>query len=126
MWSDDHASDENVSGMISQICYAAGITQEGCDDDEEEDNPFSMGDMREELDRLRSQIAESTAPRNSSSFLLNGPAQLPAAVPEVPSGLQVTDQMNVLVDTIISEKSQLRVAFWGYVTPRVCHMQPVG
>ena len=123
MWSDEHLTQEHVKTILSQINHASGATHEdGSASDEDADKDaantgaeevFTMGDMREELERLRSEATRRDPVRTDDTFLRDGPCALPAAVPDVPPGMRVTDQMNVLVDTTISEQSKLRVAFWG-------------
>ena len=73
-----------------------------------------MDEMREELERLRRELESgSTKPEPIEPTLVGGSCILPAAVPEIPVGMRVTKQMTTLVDTVISEDSRLRIAFWG-------------
>lgn len=135
MWSDAQASDENVQAIITQIRYAVqgggggggggsgddggNDTDDSANDGEDEcegdEELFSLSDMREELERLRNEVANKTRPDRAElrGGGGGGLCPLPAAVPDCPTGLRVTDQMNVLCDTVISEESRSRVGFWG-------------
>ena len=134
LWRDDQVNDDSILNIISQIRSLVGDTgahsvhvhssSSGSDQDdageykyavdEATEELFSMDEMREELERLRREIESgSSKPEPIEPTLVGGSCILPAAVPEIPMGMRVTQQMTTLVDTVISEDSRLRVAFWG-------------
>jgi hypothetical protein len=84
---------------------------------------FSIDEMRAELQRLRAEL--STA-QHAPTQGLDGRCNLPAAVPEVPIGIQVSEQMHLLVRTVVAPDSRLRVGFHGTggigATIGTCHM----
>ena len=70
---------------------------------------FSVGEMREELERLRTDGAKQPAGNAG-----DGKAVLPALIPEVPEGgLMVSEAMHRLVDTVVSPTSKRRCGFFG-------------
>ena len=78
------------------------------------DDMFSLTEMREELDRLREDIASSsratsTLPRESGVSL----CPLPAMVPILPRGLFVTTEMQSVLDAVLSDTSPPQIGFCG-------------
>jgi hypothetical protein len=79
-------------------------------DDDDDHLAFTVDEMRNELERLRSDAAGPAlvSPQVAGAA---GPCLVPAAVPETPPGMRVSEQMHLLVDTVVSPDSQLRVGF---------------
>jgi hypothetical protein len=124
--------DDNIDNIIHQIkqvlptveaaqalhapasARSAEVSSEDHEEEEEEEEDlFSVGEMRAELERLRREAAVAdgatpTLPRDA-----DGPAALPSAVPEIPTGMCISDSMHLLVQTVISPESKMRVGFHG-------------
>ena len=78
----------------------------------EDGDLFTMEEMRAELERLRGD-APADASGAAEAGAAGGPCVVPAAVPEIPPGMRVVGQMQMLVDTIVRAESKLRVGFHG-------------
>jgi hypothetical protein len=124
----DHASfSDNVAALVRQIqkvVPTVGRVQDCAlvDDDGGEDQLFTMDEMRAELERLRKEYSAAPS-RPQAGKAADGPCDLPAVVPETPARMMVSDAMHVLVETVISPDSKLRVGFHGMcvdVPRRLC------
>eukprot|EP01048_Picozoa_sp_COSAG05_P015061 COSAG05_NODE_1770_length_4114_cov_1.871113_2_plen_673_part_00 len=109
LYSDTVDFEQNIASLVQQIKCVAGVAEaamvEGSGDE------FSVGEMREELERLRMDGAQKLS-RNA--IQIDGKAVLPAVIPEVPEGgLIVSDAMHKLVDTVCSLTSKRRCGFFG-------------
>jgi hypothetical protein len=73
------------------------------------DEMFSLGEMREELERLRMETSPSTAVNSTGSLL----CALPAMVPVLPRGLFVTTEMQSVLAAVLSDTSTPQIGFCG-------------
>ncbi len=102
---DDASFRENVPNLLRQIKVAVAA-----DEDEVEFNfgdEVDVVDARNELERLRN---EASPALNTD---LSGPCKLPAQVMQLPSGLQIYDEMHELLSLLTSTESNRRIGFTG-------------
>ena len=78
---------------------------------------FSVSEMREELERLRNEIVPQSSPDICESSGLEGAARplctLPALVPDLPTGVLVTDEMKTLLEAVLSPQAPPKIGFCG-------------
>jgi hypothetical protein len=81
------------------------------------DEMFSLAEMREELERLRVEIVPVRVRRGSCSSAAGGTdsmlCSLPAMVPPLPRGLFVTDEMQSVLEAVLSDTSAAQIGFCG-------------
>ena len=106
---DEASFEENLPNVIRQIKVALRLA---ADDEDEfglaaELDVVDVVDARNELERLRD---EASPALNTD---LSGPCKLPAHVMDLPSGLQVYDEMQQLLSLVTSASSKQRIGFTG-------------
>ena len=111
---DESSLEESVDGLVRQITLAVAPEQAeyGVSQDEAAESPdFSKNDLRYELDRLKTD-QESESNSQVASFGEDGRAQamVPAAAPELPLGVLVTQPMEELLSHLVDGEST-RVGF---------------
>jgi hypothetical protein len=76
-----------------------------------DDALFTKADLRDELERLRTDLDTSVQPADQ-----HGACRLPAGVPELPIGMRVSREMEELAATLLSpDPDKARVGFHGMV-----------
>lgn len=111
----DETFEENVDAIASQIkladpdCTATGTTAD-VPAESRGDDLFSVGELREELERLRADSRKLAVHERKAPGEL---CTLPAIVPDMGDDLVVSDSMHKLVDTVIAVSSKRRCGFWG-------------
>jgi hypothetical protein len=116
--------EANMPRLITQIhkVLAANSEQmaEFAGADEDDDGEFTFDEVRAELSRLKVAISSDSenAPTSATSSKRLGSAvsilcELPAAVPLMPSGLRVTDEMHALETALLSPSSASQIGFYG-------------
>ena len=77
------------------------------------DEMFSISEMRGELDRLRLETTPSIASGGGKTALQSVLCVLPAMVLELPRGLYVTNEMQNVLDAVLSDTSTPQIGFCG-------------
>eukprot|EP01051_Picozoa_sp_SAG22_P002544 SAG22_NODE_115_length_19315_cov_10.458368_5_plen_1113_part_00 len=99
---------------------AAGAEGGGANTDAASGQLFTMTEMRGELMRLQAELDTAAAPRAAAERpSAGGACRLPAGVPDLPPGLQISTEMKELLETLVVEAlasgagGDIRVGFWG-------------
>eukprot|EP01052_Picozoa_sp_SAG31_P012611 SAG31_NODE_742_length_12424_cov_16.082353_2_plen_206_part_00 len=117
LW-DPKTFDSGVDMLAQQICMM--VSDENLDE-QLHDGPsilFTLDDVRGELDRLRVTMDDSVDMRTSGANQ-DGPCRLPAGVPQLPSGLRVSLEMQRLAKKLLSTTSGSKLGFHGMVRSKL-------
>ena len=110
---DKATLEQSVDGLIRQIKLAVAPDSEEMIEVEHEEErlDFSVKDLRDELDRLKSEqepaVSSTTALKTAGQ-----PAKVPAVVPRLPDGCLVSSSMEELLEQLTTGTSS-RVGFLG-------------
>ena len=115
LWTPMHDKatlEQSVDGLVRQIKLAIAPDSEEMIEVEHEEAPdFSAKDLRDELDRLKSEqepaVSSTTALKTAGQ-----PAKVPAVVPRLPDGCLVSSSMEELLEQLTTGTSS-RVGFLG-------------
>ena len=105
---DPAAFEEGVELLVRQIHKAVG---DSAHEEEEEQQPFSIEDVKGELERMRAADSVPASGHGASAASAAG-ARLPAVVPGLPLGLRVTTEMKQLLSYLVNSDAT-RVGFCG-------------
>lgn len=115
---DDDTFEQGVASIVSQIMHAIPSAEPEAEYGQDNDLPSSsMNEMRAELERLRKEVAGKGVGATAFVRDFAGPCMVPAAVPPVATGIRVSDQMRLLVETVVSPTSQICVGIHGIGGP---------
>ena len=116
LWTPMHDKatlEQSVDGLVRQIKLAVAPDSEEMIEVEHEEErlDFSVKDLRDELDRLKSE--QQPAVSNMTALKAAGqPAKVPAVVPRLPDGCLVSSSMEELLEQLTTGTSS-RVGFLG-------------
>ena len=111
---------ERYGNVLTQTELATKFNDAGGDDNYEVEEPLadSGAEIRAELERLRKQIEAQAATKptvkDATSFDPDAPAEVAAAVPELPGSFRATAEIRALKQNLLhSTAAQTKIGFWG-------------
>jgi hypothetical protein len=126
LWTSlsNESESESIRSLVEQIKGAVpgsdGRLSDDGDDNYEVEEPLadSGAEIRAELERLRKQIEAQAATKptvkDATSFDPDAPAEVAAAVPELPGSFRATAEIRALKQNLLhSTAAQTKIGFWG-------------
>ena len=115
LWTPMHDKatlEQSVDGLVRQIKLAIAPDSEEIVESAEQAPDFSTKELRDELDRLKSEQQTTLTTTTQEHKATDQPAEIPAMVPKLPDRTLVSKSMEELLEQLTTSTSS-RIGFFG-------------